>query len=173
MKIYTLLSILFFLSACSGLPQGVEPVTGFDANRYFGKWYEIARLDHSFERNMNNVTAEYSLSEDGNIKVVNRGYNTESKQWKTAEGKAKFVEAKNVGRLKVSFFGPFYGGYNIVELDKKNYQYAMIMGNNTKYFWILSRNPTLAPSIQNRLIDKAKGLKIPVDKLIYVEHDAK
>lgn len=166
----SLLAIVFCLTGCSSLPKGVEPVTGFEANRYLGKWYEIARLDHSFERDMNNVTAEYSLRPDGNLKVLNRGYNTKKKQWKNAEGKAKFVESKNVGRLKVSFFGPFYGGYNIVELDKQNYQYAMIVGNNRKYFWILSRTPKLASNIQNRLINNAKTLNIPVDKLIYVMH---
>ena len=170
MKQYVLLTTLFFLTACSSLPKGVEPVTGFEVNRYLGKWYEIARLDHSFERNMNNVTAEYSLREDGNLRVLNRGYNTKTKQWKNAEGKAKFVEAKDVGRLKVSFFGPFYGGYNIIELDKQNYQYAMIVGNNRKYFWILSRTPQLSSNIKNRLINKARNLDIPVDKLIYVEH---
>ena len=166
-----LILFVFLLSGCSvGIPDGIEPVTGFEVNRYLGKWYEIARLDHSFERGLSNITAEYSLREDGNLRVLNRGYNIKKKKWQDAEGKAKFTGSNNIGSLKVSFFGPFYGGYNIIELDKQNYQYVMIAGNDRSYFWILSRNPTLAPEIQKRLVDKAKALNFPVEKLIYVDH---
>ncbi len=122
-----LILFVFLLSGCSvGIPDGIEPVTGFEVNRYLGKWYEIARLDHSFERGLSNITAEYSLREDGNLRVLNRGYNIKKKKWQDAEGKAKFTGSNNIGSLKVSFFGPFYGGYNIIELDKQNYQYVMI-----------------------------------------------
>ncbi len=166
-----LILFVFLLSGCSvGIPDGIEPVTGFEVNRYLGKWYEIARLDHSFERGLSNITAEYSLREDGNLRVLNRGYNIKKKKWQDAEGKAKFTGSSDIGRLKVSFFGPFYGGYNIIELDKQNYQHVMIAGNDRSYFWILSRTPKLAPEIQKRLITKARALKFPVEKLIYVDH---
>ncbi|GAA0418754.1 lipocalin family protein [Cocleimonas flava] len=169
-KLYFMI-ITLFLSGCSAsIPDGIEPVSGFEVNRYLGKWYEIARLDHSFERGLNNISAEYSLREDGNLRVLNRGYNIKKKKWQDAEGKAKFTGSSDTGSLKVSFFGPFYGGYNIIELDKQNYQYVMIAGNDRSYFWILSRTPKLAPNIQKKLIAKAKNLGFPVDKLIYVDH---
>ncbi len=166
-----LLLLTILLSGCSaGIPDGIEPVSGFEVNRYLGKWYEIARLDHSFERGLSNITAEYSLREDGNLRVLNRGYNIKKKKWQDAEEKAKFTGSSDIGSLKVSFFGPFYGGYNIIELDKQNYQYVMIAGNDRNYFWILSRTPKLDPTIQKRLINKARSLDFPVDKLIYVDH---
>ena len=170
-KKYLLLLTIFFSGCSASIPDGIEPVSDFEVNRYQGKWYEIARLDHSFERGLSNITAEYSLREDGSLQVINRGYNIKKKKWQDAKGKAKFTGSSDIGSLKVSFFGPFYGGYNIIELDKQNYQYVMIAGNNKSYFWILSRSPNLAPEIQKRLIDKAKSLNFPVEKLIYVEHD--
>lgn len=160
---------LFLLVACTSMPAGITPVSGFKVDRYVGKWYEIARLDHVFERNLEQVTAEYSVREDGDIRVLNRGYNTVKQQWQSVEGRAKFVSDPQLGRLKVSFFGPFYGGYNIVELDA-NYQYALVVGNNRNYLWILSRTPTLNASVQQQLIAKAKSLGFPVEKLIMVKH---
>ena len=165
----TFLLFTLFISGCSSIPKGVEPVTGFEVNRYLGKWYEIARLDHSFERGLSNVSAEYSMREDGSVRVINRGYNDAKKKWQEAEGRAKFIGSPTVGSLKVSFFGPFYGGYNIFDLDKQNYQHVMIAGNDRSNLWILSRQPTLSPEIQKRLVDQAALLKFPVEKLIYVD----
>jgi apolipoprotein D and lipocalin family protein len=163
-----LFSLLFFLFGCVGIPDNVEPIKGFDVNRYLGKWYEIARLDHSFERGLQKVTAEYSLRENGAIKVVNRGFRPDTKTWKEAVGKAYFVGDPGTGRLKVSFFGPFYGGYNIIELDKENYSYSLICGPNKDYLWILARKPHIEESIKTGLIQKAKALGFNTDKLIFV-----
>lgn len=165
----TLLIFLLLTSGCTGIAEGIDPVTDFDVKRYLGKWYEIARLDHSFERGLSHVSAEYSLRDDGKIRVLNKGYNTQKKQWQQAEGKAKFTSTADIGSLKVSFFGPFYGGYNIIALDKENYQYAMIAGNDRDYLWILSRTPELAPDVKKRLISQAAQLNFPIDKLIYVD----
>ncbi|WP_082888473.1 lipocalin family protein [Marinobacter sp. LQ44] len=118
MKPFALLTtLLLLLTGCTGLPKGIEPVTGFDQDRYLGTWYEIARLDHSFERSLSQVTADYTLNDDGSIKVINRGYNAEKGEWKEAQGRAKFVGDSEVGHLKVSFFGPFYASYVVFELD--------------------------------------------------------
>jgi apolipoprotein D and lipocalin family protein len=163
-----LLLPLWLLSACVSIPDGVKPIDNFQLDRYVGKWYEIARLDHRFERNLEQVTASYSLNNDGSVRVLNRGFNTAKQQWQEVEGKAKFVDSPQVGRLKVSFFGPFYGGYNIVELDK-NYQYALIVGNDRDYLWILSRTPRLAAKTQAQLIQRAKALGFATDKLILVK----
>ncbi|WP_208598971.1 lipocalin family protein [Desulfonatronum thioautotrophicum] len=161
---------LLLLSGCTGIPKGVEPVGGFQLERYLGRWYEIARLDHSFERGLIKVTAEYSLREDGGVRVVNRGYDPQKNIWKQVEGRAYFVAGPDVGRLKVSFFGPFYGGYNILELDQKDYGYALVAGPTRSYLWILAREPRLDKAVVRRLTDRAAQMGFPVDELIFVEH---
>ena len=159
------------ISSCLGKPDNVTPVDDFDLNQYLGKWYEIARLDHSFERGLSKVTAEYSMREDGGVKVVNRGFSSKNNEWDEAEGKAYFVEDKNQGYLKVSFFGPFYGSYIVFDLDKENYQYSFVAGPNTSYLWLLSRTPNITDELKDRFIKKAKELGFDTDQLIFVEHD--
>lgn len=161
--------LLFLISACSSVPQGVIPVGGFELNRYLGKWYEIARLDHRFERGLTDVSAEYSLREDGGVRVINSGYAHDDRQRRSAEGKAYFVNGSDVGQLKVSFFGPFYGAYNIIALDKVDYRYAMIAGNSRDYLWILARTPNLDRATLDRLLDQAKALGFPVQDLIFLQ----
>ncbi|MFZ2168279.1 MAG: lipocalin family protein, partial [Methylococcaceae bacterium] len=136
-----------------------------------GTWYEIARLDHRFERGLNNISATYSLRNDGGINVLNKGWNQEKGVWKQAEGKAYFIDKPDKGRLKVSFFGPFYGGYNIIALDKENYAYSMITGPDKSYFWILSRSKQLPKVTLETLIETAKQQGFATDKLIFVSHD--
>jgi len=160
-----------YLGGCTGAPEGVEPVTGFELDRYLGTWYEVARLDHRFERGMSNVTATYSMRDDGGVKVVNRGYLADKDKWESATGKAYFVGDSDTGQLKVSFFGPFYGGYNIVELDTTDYSYSLVVGPNRDYLWILSRTPQLDPDLLASIVDTAAELDFPVDELIYVKHD--
>lgn len=154
---------------CTGVPDGVQVVTGFELDRYLGTWHEIARLDHSFERGLSGVTAQYSLRADGGVSVINRGFNAAKNEWNEATGKAYFVGTADTGQLKVSFFGPFYGGYNIIELDKDSYQYSMIAGPDRSYLWILSRSPELDPEILSGLVSKARELGFAVEDLIYVE----
>lgn len=161
---------LVLLTACTGIPEGVTPVSGFDINRYLGIWYEIARLDHRFERGLSDIRAEYSQSEDGGIKVLNSGYDAEEGVRQTAEGKAYFIDKADIGRLKVSFFGPFYGAYNIIALDKSSYRYVMISGPNRDYLWILARSPTLDKQILQQLIAEAASLGFATDKLIFDRH---
>jgi apolipoprotein D and lipocalin family protein len=159
------------LAGCTGIPSGLEPITGFDLDRYLGQWYEVARLDHSFERDMSNVSAHYSRGDKGEIRVVNRGFDEKSGKWKDIEGKAYFIDDQKVGSLKVSFFGPFYGGYHIIALDKENYRHAMVAGPRRSYLWILCRDRSLDQSVLSDLVSKAKGWGFETDKLIYVKHD--
>jgi len=167
-----LLALSFILlSGCVGIPENVEPVSNFKLERYLGKWYEIARLDHSFERGLSRVTANYSMRKDGGVKVINRGYSAENTSWKEAEGKAYFVENTDLGYLKVSFFGPFYGAYIVFELDHENYQYSLVSGPNKSYLWILSRSPKINENTKSILIKKATELDFDTSKLIYVEHE--
>lgn len=159
---------LLVLSSCLGYPKTVEPVKDFELDSYLGTWYEVARLDHSFERGLEQVSATYSMRSDGGVKVLNKGFDTEKGEWSDAEGKAFFVREKDEAYLKVSFFGPFYGSYVVFELDKKNYQYAFISGDSEKYLWFLSRTPVVSDELKNHFIEKAKSLGFPTDQLIFV-----
>ncbi len=169
----TLLLVLLLgvtLSACTSKPENVEPVSDFDAQQYLGKWYEIARLDHSFEEGLSNVTATYSQREDGGIKVLNRGFNDEEGQWDEAEGKAYFVDDETTGWLKVSFFGPFYASYVVADLDD-NYQWSLVTGPDKDYLWILARQPTMDESRLKALVQQAAAMGYDTDALIFVKHD--
>jgi apolipoprotein D and lipocalin family protein len=167
-----ILSLLLVLGGCAvAPPSGVTPITGFELNRYLGKWYEIARLDHSFERGLSNVSATYRPREDGGVKVVNRGYDDRAGIWKEVEGRAYFTGEPTVGSLKVSFFGPFYGGYHIIALDKENYSWAMIGGPSRDYLWILARARELPPAVLDDLLEQARALGFATDAMILVEQD--
>lgn len=152
------------------IPKKATAVRNFDSSRYLGKWYEIARLDFRFERGLNNTTAEYSLNDDGSIRVVNSGYNPKKGIWKQSEGKARFVKDPSIGMLEVSFFGPFYSGYNVIALDN-DYKYALVAGKNLKYLWILSRETEIPKNIRDEYLALAREIGYDVDDLLWVEHD--
>lgn len=162
-------ALSLLLVACMGAPNGVKPVEDFTLNRYLGTWYEIARLDHSFEQGLSQVTAHYSRNDDGSVKVINRGFNANNNQWDEAEGKAKFAEGTTTGFFKVSFFGPFYSSYIVFELDEQ-YQYAFVSGPNTDYLWLLSRQPQVPDALKQRFERRAQALGFDTTALIYPEH---
>lgn len=166
-----LLTMIVFgllLAGCSTTPPpNVTPVTPFELSRYLGQWHEIARLDHSFERDMIKVTAQYSMNPDGSVKVLNQGFNTKKQAWKDAVGKAWLIDGSNKGALKVSFFGPFYGGYFITALDP-DYQWAMVIGPDVDYFWILARQPVIDEGVKSELLKQARAIGIAVDDIIWV-----
>lgn len=170
MKKCILFIVLLSLGGCLGMPQTIQPVRPFELNNYLGKWYEIARLDHSFERGLSKVTATYSMRSDGGVSVINRGYSADKNEWKEAEGKAYFVNSENEGYLKVSFFGPFYGSYVVFELEKENYDYAFVSGPNNDYLWLLSRAPMVSEAVKLKFERLAKKNGFAVEQLIYVEH---
>lgn len=167
----SLFAIPMLLTGCMGKPQGVRPVSGFELERYLGTWYEVARLDHSFERGLTRVTAQYSMRDDGGVKVINRGYSTKKNEWDEAEGKAYFVGDESEGYLKVSFFGPFYGSYIVFELDQENYQYAFISGPDLSNLWLLARTPDPGDDVKRRFEARARSLGFAVDELIWVKHE--
>ena len=157
-------------TGCTGVAPGIEPVSGFDAERYLGKWYEIARLDHSFERGLTAVTADYSRRDDGGIRVINRGIDSAG-QLSEAEGRAYFVGEPDRGHLKVSFFGPFYGAYVVFELDP-DYQYAFVTSYNRDYLWLLARTATISEALLQRFTARARALGFASDQLIFPDHRA-
>ena len=167
---YKWLSIitLLVLGGCGGYPKNVTPIQQFDLNKYLGKWYEIARLDHSFERGLQQVTAEYTLLDNGKVRVVNRGYSPIDDEWKEAVGKAFLAGETAEGYLKVSFFGPFYSSYVIFGVDVDTYQYAYVSGPTHRYLWLLSRTPAIDEEVLGRFVETARNKGFDTDELIYV-----
>ena len=150
-----LIAFSLLLAGCIDVPEGVEVVEDFDLDRYLGTWYEVARTDNSFEKDFRDVTATYSLRDDGSVDVLNKGYDTGKREWRETQGTALFVGDPSRGELKVSFFGPFYSSYNIIGLDREGYRWAMVTGYRKKLFWILARQPEMAPGLLDSLVRKA------------------
>lgn len=162
--------VLLSLSSCNSIPEKATPVADFDINKYMGVWYEIARIDFKHERNLNNVSAQYTLNDKGNVDVVNSGYNYRRQKWEKAEAIAKFRGEKNVGALKVSFFGPFYSGYNVLAVDD-DYNYALVAGKNLDYLWILSRTQEIPLDIKSKYLEMASQIGYDTSRLTWVKHD--
>lgn len=160
--------LLGLLGGCAGVPSGTQPVDNFELERYYGQWHEIARLPNSFEEGLSCVTADYSAREDGGVRVINRGFDAEQGEWSQAEGRAYFTRGSDTAALKVSFFGPFYGGYNVLALDD-DYQWSLVAGADRDYLWILAREPSLDETTYQALVDQAAGLGFATDSLIKVE----
>lgn len=163
---------VLLLAGCASTrpPQGVTAVTPFDMQRYQGRWYELARLDHAFERGMTNVSATYTLQADGSVRVLNRGYMPATGQWREAVGRALFTGAPTTGSLKVSFFGPFYGGYHVAALDP-DYRWALVLGPDTSYCWILARDKQLPAAQREAIVARAQALGVDTPSLIWVSHE--
>jgi apolipoprotein D and lipocalin family protein len=165
-KLAYLLCLPLLLIGCTGIPDGVKPINNFALDRYLGTWYEIARLDHSFERGLEQVSAQYSMNDDGSVKVINRGRDQDTQQWQEAIGKAKFVGEPSTAHLKVSFFGPFYGSYIVFYLED-DYSSALVSGPNKEYFWILSRSKSIPTQQLNEYIAIANDAGFNTSKLIF------
>ncbi|ATZ10378.1 lipocalin family protein [Erwinia amylovora] len=167
-KLTAIVGALLSVACSTTPPAGVTPVANFDSKRYLGSWYEIARFNHPFERGLDHVTASYSQRDDGGLKVVNRGFNPKKQRWQESTGKAYFTGPNDRAALKVSFFGPFYAGYNVIALDK-DYQHALVCGPSRDYLWILSRTPQLDEQVKQGLVEQARRAGFAVDKLIWID----
>lgn len=167
-----MLLVLALLVGCGSTapPPGITAVAPFDAERYQGRWYELARLDHRFERGLTDVSAQYSLKPDGGVRVINRGYDVEDQRWREAEGRAVFTGPSTTGSLKVSFFGPFYGGYHVAALDPE-YRWAIVVGPDRDYCWILARDKRVNADTREMLATRVRDLGIDDDALIWVTHE--
>jgi apolipoprotein D and lipocalin family protein len=163
-----LITAMVILTGCAGIPKGITPVQDFNVQRYLGEWYEIARLEHSSEKGLRDITAHYSLRDDGGINILNRGFDAQKGEWRLANGRAYPVKGPGVGYFKVSFFRPFYGSYVIFDLDKVDYQYSFVTGPDRNYLWLLSRTPYVTDEVLDKFIKEANELGFDTDKLIYV-----
>jgi apolipoprotein D and lipocalin family protein len=163
-------ALAFGLSSCVSIPKGATAVTPFYKYRYLGKWYEIARLDFKYERGLDHVTATYSLKNANTIRVDNKGYSAKDGKWKESVGKAKLAGNGTEGRLKVSFFGPFYAGYNVIAIDP-DYRYALVAGNNLNYLWLLSREKTMPEGVKNDYLQQARALGYDTGKLVWTKQE--
>jgi apolipoprotein D and lipocalin family protein len=172
MKTHFLLPVLvgLVLASCKTIPKGATAVKPFNQQKYLGTWYEIARLDYKYERNLDHVTAEYGLKPNGMISVTNKGFNYKKQTWEESKGKAKPVSDPQEAKLKVSFFGPFYAGYNVIAIDDA-YQYALVAGKNTSYLWLLSRGKTMPEEVKTDFLKQARAIGYDTDKLVWVKQD--
>lgn len=159
-----------FLKTRRSIPKGVKAIKPFDIKKYLGKWYEIARFDYRFEKNMINTSAEYFANEDESVRVINRGLDLQKGKFKEAEGKAVFAGNKKEGRLKVSFFWPLFEGYNVIALDP-GYNYAMVAGKNKDYLWFLSRGKTMPAEVKSAYLKKARSLGFNTDQLNWIRQE--
>lgn len=157
-------------TSCRSIPKKATAVKPFSQDRYLGKWYEIARLDYKYERHLDHVTAEYGLKPNGKISVTNKGYNVKKQKWEEADGKAKPAGDPKEGRLKVSFFGPFFSAYNVIAIDP-DYKYALVAGKNTKYLWLLSRDASMPESVKTEFLQKAQEVGFKTGDLIWVKQN--
>lgn len=169
-RIFAILSAIIILTSCSSIPEGAEAVRDFDIEKYMGTWYEIARFDFRFEKDLDNTSAEYSFNEDGSVRVVNRGFNYKKNKASEAVGKARFRGDTDIAELEVSFFGPFYSGYNVISIDE-DYRYALVVGGDTRYLWILSREKSIPQDIKEKYLEIAMSIGCDIDNLVWVEHD--
>jgi lipocalin len=140
------------------------PVKEIDLKRYIGDWYEIARIDHAFERGLDYVMAHYELRKDGNIDVLNTGI--KNGRAEDAKGMAKITNIP--GLLRVSFFGPFFSDYRILMIDK-DYQYALVGGSDHRYLWILSRTPQLDDATRALILANAESRGYDTTRLLWVK----
>jgi apolipoprotein D and lipocalin family protein len=170
MRILSFLRLLQ-VPGCCCIPEGILPVDGFRLDRYLGIWFEIARLEHSFERGLTRVTAEYRLRGDGGVSVTNRGWSSSQNRWKEAVGRAYPVKGPDQGYFRVSFFGPFYGAYIVIDLDHEDYQHALVCGPDRSYLWLLARTPEMRVDVRDAVVAKAAALGFETNKLFYVRHD--
>ena len=147
-----------------------QPIENFELERYLGTWYEIARIENSFEEGLSNVTATYTLRDDGLVKVVNKGFEIDDKEWDEAEGYAEFAEAENTAHLEVTFFWPFYADYVVFEVGE-NYEYAFVTSDSKEYLWLLAREPIVEQALIDRFLKLANEGGFKVSDLIFVPQD--
>ena len=162
----TMLSLLFGCKTKSPL----STVDDVDLKKYMGKWYEIARFDHSFERNLKCVSATYSLQENGKVKVLNEGFNSKKEKWESANGIAKVPNSSKPGEIKVSFFRPFYGDYFVIKLDEE-YKHVLVGSPTRDYLWVLSRSQSMDKETYNQYLIYAKENGFDVSKLELIPQD--
>jgi apolipoprotein D and lipocalin family protein len=165
------LAAVIYKLVSKDIPDGAAAVQPFDINRYLGKWYEIARMPNRIERNIINLTEDYSRINDDTFKVITKGYNTIKGEWIEMTGKIKVAGKNGVGMFRVSYLGPFYAAYNVLEIDAR-YKYALVSGGGLDYLWILSRETTIPEGIKHKFLLKAMSIGFAVEQLEWMKPTA-
>lgn len=165
-------SLAAALTGCGASTSDIAAVRDFEPERYMGTWYEIARLPHSFERGLDEVKAQYTLLDDGSIRVENSGMRDGEPKSVTGSAELKHPDAKPLtGELRVTFFWPFYSDYRIIELAA-DYSYAVVTGGSMDYLWVLSRKPEMAREQLDAILKRAKANGFDLGELEYPRHGA-
>ncbi|WP_158996394.1 lipocalin family protein [Mucilaginibacter sp. L196] len=162
------LGVVIYKLVSKNIPDGAAAVEPFDINRYLGKWYEIARLPSRIEKNITNLTEDYSRVNDDTFKVITKGYNTKKDEWIEMSGKIKFAGKNGVGMFKLSYLGPFYAAYNVLEIDSR-YKYALVSGSGLDYLWILSRETTIPEDVKHQFLLRAMDIGFAVEQLEWMD----
>lgn len=162
--------IPLILIGCTTTKSSIPTVTKFEIDRYMGTWYEIARLDHSFERGLSDVSATYTLLDDGRVRVLNRGVKIKTGERTQIEGKARIRKGAGPAELSVTFFWPFSGAYRIIALEE-DYSHAMVCSSGLGYLWILARSPQYDSAIYRKYIELAEKYGFKVEDLLIVSHN--
>lgn len=163
--------LILLLKSKKRLSWKARVVRGFDLSRFLGKWYEIARLDYRYEHHLDHCTARYMRNKDGSIQVINQGYNLHTGAFEEVKGRARLNGRPGEGRLRVSFWGPFYAAFNVIAIDPE-YRYALIAGRNRDYLWLLSRRKTMPQKVKKEFLNLAEEAGFETDKLLWVNHQA-
>jgi apolipoprotein D and lipocalin family protein len=164
-KLIFYLFIIKLLTGCQTIKHDLPVVKSIDLNKYAGKWYEIARLPNKFEEGLECVTANYTLLENGKVEVLNQGHLvTNHSKIKSAKGKAYIPDKTESGKLKVTFFWPFYGDYWIIDLGE-DYEFALVGDPSRKYLWILCRQKKIDEKNYLRLLESAKMNGFDISKI--------
>lgn len=159
---------LYRFSQKIGVPPGVQPLVPFDLARYLGRWYEVARIDHAYERGLTDASADYSLRPDGRLQVVNRGFDPRAGRWRIARAVASPVGERDVAHLEVSFFWPVRASYIVFALEAEG-QHALVSGPSHDYLWLLSRTPQIKATSRAALLDRAREAGFDVGRLLWVD----
>ncbi|MNZ79556.1 Outer membrane lipoprotein Blc precursor [compost metagenome] len=165
------LGLVCSLSACTySTPQRIQVIQNFDAARYAGSWYVLARIDHPEEQGLVQTGVHYRSHSDGSLSMVQRGLDPASRQWSKRVSLAQPAGSPSQGALKISPLGPFSSAYNVVALDA-DYRWALVLGASADRAWVLSRTASLPAQASASLLQQARSAGVNIEQLLWVPQE--